>query len=96
MHLIFMDKPYPQTGCLHQVWPMYFEQNMNNKQVSITCPGCGITQRGTWNPKLPEHLKGIGSFSMNLEQPICCNGLRGKELRISYNNYKNMFLIIPK
>ena len=58
----------------------------NNYQVSITCPGCGTTHRGLWNKKISQRARGIGSFSKNLRHPLCCDMLKEKKLRISYNN----------
>ena len=58
----------------------------NNYKVTITCPGCGITHHGLWNKKVADKAGGIGSFSKNLQQPVCCDMLKEKKLRISYNN----------
>ena len=56
----------------------------NNYKVAITCPGCGTTHHGLWSNKLSD--RGIGSFTKNLKQPLCCDRLNGRKIRISYNN----------
>ena len=59
----------------------------NYNKVAITCPGCGVTKYGLWNRKLTDKAKGVGSFSKNLQQPVCCNKIEGKELRITHVNW---------
>ena len=59
----------------------------SQRQVSLTCPGCGTTHHGLWSKRLPGEVKGVGSFTNNLRQPLCCHPLRGMRFRTSYNNY---------
>ena len=56
----------------------------NYHKVSITCPGCATTHHGLWSSNLSN--RGIGSFTKNLKQPLCCDRLNGQKIRISYNN----------
>ena len=65
----------------------------NNYKVTITCPGCGITHHGLWNKKVADKARGIGSFSKNLQQPVCCDMLKEKKIRMTsffYHRKGNM------
>ena len=53
----------------------------NYHMVSITCPGCGTTHHGLWSNKLSHSHRGIGSFTKNLKQPLCCDRLNAKKIR---------------
>ena len=57
----------------------------NNYKVTITCPGCGITHHGLWNKKVADKAGGIGSFSKNLQQPVCCDMLKEKKILFIYS-----------
>ena len=59
----------------------------NHHKVSITCPSCGIIHYGMWNKNLSDRSRGIGSFTKNFQQPLCCNKLRGKSLTIGYTEH---------
>ena len=63
----------------------------NYYMVSITCPGCGTTHKGLWSKTFSNRARGTGLFSKNLQQSLCCDKLRGKTIRISYNNWATMF-----
>ena len=62
----------------------------NHRKVAITCPGCGTTHHGLWRQDISDRARGIGSFTKNLQQPLCCDKIRGRKIRISYN-YKVSF-----
>ena len=63
----------------------------NNYKVSITYPGSGTTHHGLWSKAISERARGIGSFSKNLQYQLFCDMLKGKRLRISYNNDGNFW-----
>ena len=59
--------------------------------VSVICPGCGVTRRGVWDRRLAARARKVGAFSRNLDRPLCCDRLKGRPLRVTYNNYPNFF-----
>ena len=63
----------------------------NFSKVSIRCPGCGTTHRGIWNKNFASRAKGVGSFSKNLQPPLCCNEIQGRTLRVTHNNLGKSF-----
>ena len=68
------------------LFPWIVLTNHHHHKVTITCPGCGTKHHGTWSHKLSDRAKGIGAFSKNLQQPLCCVLLKGSKIRISHNN----------
>ena len=56
----------------------------NYDKVAITCPGCGTTHHGLWGKTVKEKARGIGSFTKNLQQPLCCDKMRGRSFTIEY------------
>ena len=68
------------------LFPWIVLTNHHHHKVTITCPGCGTKHHGTWSHKLSDRAKGIGAFSKNLQQPLCCVLLKGSTIRISHNN----------
>ena len=63
----------------------------NVSKVSITCPGCGTTHRGIWKKNFSSRIKGVGSFSKNLQPPLCCNEIQGRTLRVTHTNFGKAF-----
>ena len=61
----------------------------NNYKVAITCPGCGTTHHGLWSVAVSDKARGIGSFTQNLQQPLCCMKTRGRRLTIGHRNGSN-------
>ena len=94
--LVLIMSQIDLTHLWHQQEPTFFPwiSLTDQYKVYVTCPGCGTTRHGLWSKKLSDKTKGVGWFSKNLQHPICCDMLKGKKFRISYNNYGKVWNMI--
>ena len=57
----------------------------NSSKVAITCAGRGTTHHGLWRKTVSDKARGTGSFTKNLQNPLCCDKIRGGSLTIGYD-----------